>query len=95
MDEARLPVTVRPFQPDNGQSWDNFVHACAAGTFFHLSGWKRVIERAFGHETHYLIATRGGAVTGVLPLTHVRSLLFGSSLISNAFAVGSYRIPGW
>src|SRR5262249_25145257 len=37
--------------------------------------------------THYLIAERGGRVTGVLPLTHVKSLLFGSSLISNAFAV--------
>lgn len=52
-----------------------------------MSGWKRVIERAFRHRTHYLLAERGGMVTGVLPLTHVKSLLFGSSLISNAFAV--------
>jgi hypothetical protein len=87
MDGTRLPVTVRPFQSDDAQSWDDFVHACAAGTFFHLSGWKRVIERAFGHQTHYLVAERGGAVTGVLPLTHIRSRLFGSSLISNAFTV--------
>ncbi len=57
------------------------------GTFFHLVGWKRVIERAFRHPTHYLIAERGGIIAGVLPLTHVKSLLFGSSLISNAFAV--------
>ena len=41
----------------------------------------------FGHRTYYLIAERGGAMTGVLPLTHVKSLLFGSSLISNAFGV--------
>jgi FemAB-related protein (PEP-CTERM system-associated) len=87
MDGTRLPVTVRPFQTEDAQSWDNFVHACAAGTFFHLSGWKRVMERAFDHETHYLVAERGGAVTGVVPLTHIRSLLFGSSLISNAFTV--------
>jgi FemAB-related protein (PEP-CTERM system-associated) len=33
------------------------------------------------------VAERAGVVTGVLPLTHVRSPLFGSSLISNAFAV--------
>ena len=44
-------------------------------------------ERAFRHPTNYLIAERGGIITGVLPLTHVKSLLFGSSLISNAFAV--------
>jgi FemAB-related protein (PEP-CTERM system-associated) len=63
------------------------VLAQAGGTFFHLSGWRRVIERAFGHRTYYLLAERGGIVTGVLPLTHIKSLLFGSSLISNAFAV--------
>lgn len=57
------------------------------GTFFHLAGWRRVIERAFRHPTHYLIAQRNGIVSGVLPLTHVKSLLFGSSLVSNAFAV--------
>jgi len=75
------------FRPDDKQRWDEFVLAHPAGTFFHLSGWRRVIERAFGHPTHYLIAERSGIVSGVLPLTHVKSLLFGSSLISNAFAV--------
>ena len=87
MDASALAVTVRPFEDADAPQWDSFVRNCAAGTFFHLSGWKRVIERAFGHRTHYLIAERGGAVSGVLPLTHVRSTLFGSALISNAFAV--------
>jgi FemAB-related protein (PEP-CTERM system-associated) len=87
MDGLSLAVSVRPFRADDAGRWDDFVHGSAAGTFFHLSPWKRVIERAFGHRTHYLLAERGGVVTGVLPLTHVRSALFGSSLISNAFAV--------
>ena len=78
---------MRPFRDGDEHRWDEFVRAHASGTFFHLSGWKRVIERAFGHRTYYLIAERGPAVTGVLPLTHVKSLLFGSSLISNAFGV--------
>jgi FemAB-related protein (PEP-CTERM system-associated) len=87
MDGSSLAVTVRPFRAEDAGGWDEFVHACPGGTFFHLSPWKRVIERAFGHRTHYLLAERAGVVTGVLPLTHVRSALFGSSLISNAFAV--------
>ncbi len=87
MDGSSLPLTVRPFTAGDAQPWDSFVNACASATFFHLSSWKQVIERAFGHKTHYLIAERAGAITGVLPLTHVRSALFGSSLISNAFAV--------
>ena len=87
MDGSQISVSVRPFRAGDEGRWDAFVHAHADGSFFHLSGWKRVIERAFGHRTYYLIAERGGAVTGVLPLTHVKSLLFGSSLISNAFGV--------
>lgn len=87
MDGSSLAVTVRPFRTDDSGRWDDFVRACVGGTFFHLSPWRRVIERAFGHRTHYLLAERAGAVTGVLPLTHVKSALFGSSLISNAFAV--------
>jgi FemAB-related protein (PEP-CTERM system-associated) len=87
MDGSPVGITVRTFRPGDEQRWDEFVLARAAGTFFHLSAWKRVIERAFGHRTYYLIAERGPAVTGVLPLTHVKSRLFGSSLISNAFSV--------
>ena len=87
MDGSSLPVTIRPFTTADARPWDSFVNACASATFFHLSAWKRVIERAFGHKTHYLIAERAGVITGVLPLTHIRSALFGSALISNAFAV--------
>jgi FemAB-related protein (PEP-CTERM system-associated) len=87
MDGSQLTVSVRPFRAGDERRWDQFVWAHASGTFFHLSGWKRVIERAFGHRTYYLIAERGPVVTGVLPLTHIKSLLFGSRLISNAFSV--------
>jgi FemAB-related protein (PEP-CTERM system-associated) len=44
-----------------------------------------VIERSFGHRTHYLLATRGDAVVGVLPLAELRSLLFGHALVSLPF----------
>ena len=87
MDGSQVTVSVRPFRAGDERRWDQFVWTHTSGTFFHLSGWKRVIERAFGHRTYYLIAERGPVVTGVLPLTHVKSLLFGSSLISNAFSV--------
>jgi FemAB-related protein (PEP-CTERM system-associated) len=68
-------------------AWDDFVKRSPNGTFFHLAGWKRVIEKSFGHKTPYLVAKSGGDICGVLPLTHIRSTLFGSRLISNAFCV--------
>jgi hypothetical protein len=97
MDGSQVKAVLRPFRGGDEGRWENFVLCRAKGTFFHPAGWKRVIERAFGHRTYYLLAETDGAVSGVLPLTLVKSRLFGSSLISNAFAVrggpraGSFR----
>ena len=55
-------------------------------TFFHRTGWQGILERVFGHTTHYLYAEREGSVVGVLPLAEVKSLLFGHSLVSLPFA---------
>ncbi len=80
-------VTVRTLQAQEAARWDEFVFACPEATFFHRAGWKTVIERAFGHRTHYLLAERAGIIVGVLPLTEIKSRLFGHSLISNIFCV--------
>jgi FemAB-related protein (PEP-CTERM system-associated) len=71
----------------NDPEWDNFVRAQPLATFFHLSGWKAIIEESLGHVCHYLFVRRGIRIVGILPLTHVRSRLFGNSLISNGFCV--------
>jgi FemAB-related protein (PEP-CTERM system-associated) len=67
--------------------WDQFVEQHASGTFFHLSGWQRVLKRAFGHQSHYLIARAGDKTVGVLPLVRIKSFLFGDALISTPFCV--------
>ena len=61
--------------------------ACPQATFFHRSGWRRVLTDSFGHDTHYLYALQEGRITGVLPLAHVKSRLFGNALTSLPFAV--------
>jgi FemAB-related protein (PEP-CTERM system-associated) len=87
MTQSLSRVTVRAFATGDEQRWDTFVEATPTATFFHLAGWKHVIETAFRHRTYYLLAERGDAVTGVLPLTLVKTRLFGASLIANAFSV--------
>jgi FemAB-related protein (PEP-CTERM system-associated) len=76
---------VAPFTGD-GAEWDSFVRAQTGWTHFHLHGWRRVMERAFGHRCLYL-AARGddGALRGVLPLVRVKSPLFGHFLVSMPF----------
>jgi FemAB-related protein (PEP-CTERM system-associated) len=76
---------IEPLQ-DRG-AWDSFVRAHPQGTFFHLSGWQRVLKRAFGHRSYYLVARREANIVGVLPLARVKSLLFGDALISTPLCV--------
>jgi len=78
-------VRVEPFGGDSPE-WDAFVRAAPGWTHFHLSGWKRVIERVFGHECLYVTARDdAGGLVGVLPLVRVKSLLFGHYLVSLPF----------
>src|SRR4051795_3098487 len=84
---SAAPVEIRTLAPGDEGRWDAFVASCPEATFFHLAGWRRVIETAFRHRTYYLMAERDGVVTGVLPLTLVKTRLFGASLIANAFCV--------
>lgn len=69
------------------ERWDAFVFAHPQATFFHRSGWLRVIERLFGHRGFFLYAERDGAIEGVLPLAEVKSRLFGHAVTSLPFAV--------
>ena len=78
---------IKTLDPSNYQNWDNYVDQAKEATFFHQSGWKEVVERAFGHSTYYLYAENNGKIIGILPLVHIKSLLFGNALVSNAFCV--------
>jgi FemAB-related protein (PEP-CTERM system-associated) len=69
------------------ERWDEFVLACPSATFFHRAGWQRLMREIFRHPTYFLYAERAGAIEGVLPLAHVKSVLFGNGLISLPFAV--------
>jgi len=73
--------------PGAAEAWDRFVHDTAAATFFHRSAWAGVIERSFGHATHYAFAEQDGAIVGVLPLARMKTLLFGDLLASTPFCV--------
>jgi FemAB-related protein (PEP-CTERM system-associated) len=81
------PLEVSEFDESRLAEWDAFVYAQPEATFFHLSGWKQVIETSFGHDCYYLYAHADGRVVGILPLVHIKSRLLGNALISTAFCV--------
>lgn len=67
-------------------AWDTYVLRSPLSTGYHLSGWRRVIEEAFGHRTYYL-AVKGhdGIMQGVVPLVFLASRGFGRFLVSLPF----------
>ncbi|WP_419807278.1 FemAB family XrtA/PEP-CTERM system-associated protein [Sphingomonas sp.] len=68
---------------------DAFVRAHPDATPFHLPGWSRAVETGCGQRARYLVAERAnGEIAGVLPLTEMRSPLFGRALVSAGFGVG-------
>jgi FemAB-related protein (PEP-CTERM system-associated) len=64
-----------------------FVTASEGGTPFHLPAWSIAVARGCGQRARYLVADQGAAIVGVLPLTEMRSPLFGRALVSAGFAV--------
>ena len=82
-----VAAEVRELTPAGFRRWDDFVDAAPEATFFHRAGWKTVIERAFGHRTHFLYTESGGRIDGVLPLAEMKSLLFGHALVALPFCV--------
>jgi FemAB-related protein (PEP-CTERM system-associated) len=75
-------IGALPYSGEPGE-WDAFVRATPGWTTFHLYAWKSIVERVLGHGCHYLATRDGtGALTGVLPLVRVKSVLFGDYLVS-------------
>lgn len=86
-----MTTTIRPYTASDRTEWNNYVLNHSESTIFHLTHWKEVVEKTFGHQSHYLIAEKiqpgqSSTIVGVLPLFHIKSFLFGNYLVSVPFA---------
>jgi hypothetical protein len=78
---------IKGLEPSGYSRWDEFVNHAPDGTFYHLSGWRKLIENQLRHSAYYLYCESGDVITGVLPLVRVKSWLFGDALVSVPFLV--------
>ena len=60
----------------------------ASASLFHRPAWLAAVEAGTGQRAAGIVSERLGQVTGWLPLTEVRSVLFGKALVSSGFGVG-------
>lgn len=64
-------METRIYQGTKAQ-WDEYVFHHPQGSFFHLYGWKEVVEKTFGHQSFYLMALENNQTVGVLPLFKIK-----------------------
>lgn len=68
---------------ESADSWDQYVNLHRESELYHRYAWRKVIERVFSHRCFYLMVRDGSGVTrGVLPLSQLKSLLFGNFVVS-------------
>ena len=82
-----MELSVTALTDKDCGAWNEFVRAREDSTFFHLAEWRAVVRDSCGFAPHYLIASNGGEIHGVLPLFHIKSRLFGRNLVSTPFCV--------
>lgn len=85
--EGRLimEATVQLYNEDHS-AWDAFVTSQQDSTNYHQYGWRKVIEKSFGHRALYLAAKDSrNQICGVLPCVQMKSRMFGNFLVSLPF----------
>lgn len=78
---AKLRIEQRP--ADAG--WDAYAAEHAQGSLYHQSAWSRLIADLYGQQQYHWRAYHGDQLVGILPLTRLRSRLFGDYLVSLPF----------
>ena len=88
--QLRAGNVVRAFDARDPGERARIEAFCAerGASLFHRPAWLCAVEAGTGQGAAGLISERLGVVTGWLPLTAVRSPLFGRALVSSGFAVG-------
>ncbi len=78
-------VSIHDAQDSDAAAWDSYLNSQPDGSFYHLFGWRRVLQSSLGLEPVYLIARENGEIAGVLPLVLLSSRIFGRILCSMPF----------
>ncbi|MCH8533145.1 MAG: FemAB family PEP-CTERM system-associated protein [Saccharospirillum sp.] len=75
-------VEVRPLLPYETKLWQAFVQQHAHASAYHHPAFLMHIQQVFGHPGQILAAFDRGSLVGGLPLTIMRSRLFGAFAVS-------------
>lgn len=78
-----MPIEI--VNPLSFRRWDDLVLETPGHSFFHLSGWARVLHESYGYRPAYFSIVDGGRLSALVPLMDVRSFLTGHRGVSLPF----------
>lgn len=64
------------------EKWSESLRSFSNPGAAHMPGWGEIIKRAYGWETIYLAAEKDSEIKGLLPVTLVKSKIFGRKAVS-------------
>ncbi len=83
VDATHKEFAVEIAECQNELEWDTYLAQHSGSTHYHQYAWRALIDRNFGHTSFYLEARHDdGSLSGILPVVHMKSTLFGSFLLS-------------
>jgi len=51
-----MSIKINKISQAETDAWDTYVNGHPKATLYHLSAWKNIIKKTYGHKTYYLIA---------------------------------------
>ncbi|MEQ8612588.1 MAG: FemAB family PEP-CTERM system-associated protein [Gammaproteobacteria bacterium] len=82
-----MTLTIQPLGKDTYSLWNEYVKQHPDSTICHLAEWEDILSSVFKYKTYYFFASRNDRICGILPLAHVKTMLFGNMLISTPCCV--------
>jgi FemAB-related protein (PEP-CTERM system-associated) len=78
-------LEIRAATPGDRERWNDFLHGAPGANHYQRFEWLLLNEHSLGHEPFGLVAEIAGSLVGVLPLSRVRTRIFGDILTSMPF----------
>lgn len=76
-------MIVRTADQRDSNAIEEYIERAEGASLYHRYRWCSVIENCFGHKCHYLVCVGdGGSIRGILPLVHMKSMMFGNFIVS-------------
>lgn len=78
-------IEIKSITASDYPAWDQYVLSHTEGGPYLSTAWKQAVEKAYGHQTHYLAAINENEIKGVLPLVFIKPPLGRGGMVSLPF----------